>query len=224
MRPSLVIFDCDGVLVDSEPAANRVLAEMVTEAGLPTSVEACCKKYVGRTLESSIGLIEEELGRALPEGWRAELRRRETQAWQRELAAIPGVESVLRHLAREKIAYCVASSGGKDKMRHTLGHTGLLPLVKDVLFSATEVARSKPHPDIFLHAATHMNAAPATCAVIEDSVFGARGARAAGMTVFGYAADPHTDAAGLEQAGAKIFREMQVLPALLGLTEPHKND
>ncbi len=217
MPPSLVIFDCDGVLVDSEPAANRVLAEMITEAGLPTSVDECCARYVGRTLESSIALIEESLGRAVPDEWRTDLRRRERAAWESELASVPGVEAVLRHLQTEAIAYCVASSGSKDKMRFTLSHTGLLPLVRDVLFSATEVARSKPYPDIFIHAAEVMGQPAERCVVIEDSVFGAQGARAAGMQVFGYIADPYTDVKGLEQAGAEIFSEMAELPILLGL-------
>lgn len=218
MLPSLVIFDCDGVLVDSEPAANRVLAEMVTQAGLPTSVEECCTRYVGRTLESSITLIEKEIGRTLPAGWREELRRRETAAWENELVPVQGVEAVLHCLQQHDTAYCVASSGSKEKMHFTLGHTGLLPLVRDVLFSATEVARSKPFPDVFLHAAEGMGKLAEDCIVIEDSVLGAQGARAAGMRVFGYVADPYTDADGLERAGAKIFNDMRALPALLGLT------
>jgi len=218
MRPSLIIFDCDGVLVDSEPVANRVLAEMITQAGLPTSVEECCTRYVGRTLESSIALIEQELGKALPENWRADLSRRERSVWEKELCAVPRVEAVLHHLRQDEISYCVASSGSKDKMHFTLGHTGLLPLVQDVLFSATEVARSKPHPDIFLHAAQSMGQPSTSCIVIEDSVFGVQGARAAGMRVFGYIADPHTDATGLKQAGAEVFSDMGELPALLGLS------
>ncbi len=215
--PELVIFDCDGVLVDSEPAANRVLAEVLTELGLPTTPEQSRVRYVGRTMESVAALVSEQLGRPLPPDWEDQVRRRESAVWQKELTAVPGAREVLEHLKRRSVRFCVASSGRHEKMHLTLGLTGLLPLVEGVLFSARDVPRSKPHPDVFLLAAERMKAAPESCVVIEDSVPGVQGAKAAGMHVLGYVGDPHTDAEGLRRAGAVLFADMADVPRLLGL-------
>ena len=131
--------------------------------------------------------------------------------------AIPHVREAIVHLDAIGTPFCVASSAKVEKMHLTLGASGLLPLLEDVLFSAWMVEKGKPAPDLFLHAASEMGHAPQRCAVIEDSVAGALAGKAAGMRVFGYTADPLTDANGLAQAGAELFDDMRALPALLGL-------
>jgi beta-phosphoglucomutase-like phosphatase (HAD superfamily) len=152
-----VIFDCDGVLVDTEGAANAVLAEVLTDAGLPTTAEESMALYMGRSWVSCMAIATERFGRPLPE---AELRERYRSgvraAWARELAPVPGIVAALDAIAARGLPTCVASSGEHERMRFTLGRTGLLPRFDGRLFSATEVARGKPAPDLFLHAARTM--------------------------------------------------------------------
>jgi HAD superfamily hydrolase (TIGR01509 family) len=206
----LVIFDCDGVLVDSEPIGNRVLAALLTEIGLPTSYEESVRDYLGRSVASCLEIIESRLGRSVPEDFAEVLSRRTSEAFRGELQGVPGIERALDGIA---LPICVASSGPQEKMRLTLGLTGLLPRFEGRMFSATDVESGKPSPDLFLHAAASLGASVDRCAVVEDSVLGVRAGRAAGMTVFGFAArsDPHALAA----AGARVFRDMAVLPDLL---------
>lgn len=214
--PSLVIFDCDGVLVDSEPAANRLLVRVLAEDGFDVSYEECRRLFVGRTLEAVRGHVEEAIGRPLGDHWPAYIRDETLKAFAEGLSPVEGIESVLLKLAARNRPYCVASSGKFEKMRYTLGATGLLPLVENVLFSAEQVGRGKPAPDLFLYAAREMGHAPETCVVIEDSVPGVQAAVAAGMPVLGYAGDPHTDAAALKREGAHVFHDMSALSGLLG--------
>jgi HAD superfamily hydrolase (TIGR01509 family) len=207
----LVIFDCDGTLVDSEPAGNRVLAELLTEIGLPTRYEESVRDYMGRSVASCIEIIEGRLGRPVPDDFVERLRERTFAAFRRGLEPIPGVREALDRI---RLPCCVASSGPPEKMRLTLGLTGLLERFDDRLFSATEVSRGKPSPDLFLHAAARMGAAPERCAVVEDSALGVRAGAAAGMTVFGFAAATAPEA--LQAAGATTtFQEMSILPTLL---------
>jgi HAD superfamily hydrolase (TIGR01509 family) len=206
----LVIFDCDGVLVDSEPVGNRVLAALLSEIGLPTSTEEAVRDYMGRSVESCLEIIEAKLGRPVPLEFTETLTRRTFAALREELQAVPGIESALDRIA---LPICVASSGPHDKMRLTLGLTGLLPRFEGRLFSATDVGRGKPSPDLFLHAAASLDVAAEHCAVVEDSVLGVRAGRAAGMTVFGFAA--RSDPRALAAAGARVFRDMAALPELL---------
>jgi HAD superfamily hydrolase (TIGR01509 family) len=133
------------------------------------------------------------------------------------LQAIPHIETVLGVLKDARIPWCVASSGPVQKMHLTLGATGLLPHFESVLYSATMVERGKPFPDLFLHAASEMGFAPEECVVVEDAVPGVKAARAAGMRVFGYHGDPHSDRDGLAAAGATLFDDMRELPGLLGI-------
>lgn len=214
--PSLVIFDCDGVLVDSEPAANRLLVRVLAEDGFDVSYEECRRLFVGRTLEAVRGHVEEAIGRPLGDHWPAYIRDETLKAFAEGLSPVEGIEPVLLKLAARNQPYCVASSGKFEKMRYTLGATGLLPLVENVLFSAEQVGRGKPAPDLFLYAAREMGHAPETCVVIEDSVPGVQAAVAAGMPVLGYAGDPHTDAAALKREGAHVFHDMSALSGLLG--------
>jgi HAD superfamily hydrolase (TIGR01509 family) len=209
----LVIFDCDGVLVDSEPPANRVFAAALNEIGLPCTYEEVCRDFIGLSLPRCIEIVESRRGEPLPAGFVDELQRRTFDAFERELQPVPGIHEALRRIS---MPLCVASSGDHEKMRLTLDLTGLLPRFEGRMFSAMDVERGKPHPDLFMRAASEMGAAAERCAVVEDSLPGVRAAVAAGMTVFGYAA--RAAAGPLEDAGATVFTEMAALPGLLGKT------
>lgn len=203
-----VIFDCDGVLVDSEPISNRVLAEALTGIGLPMTAEESTTTFMGRSWASLVEIVEGRLGRAVPADLRARYLDRIFAAFERELQPVPGIAAALDRIA---LPWCVASSSSHEKMRFTLGHTGLLERFEGRLFSATEVTQGKPAPDLFLHAAARMGWAPEQCAVVEDSAPGVQAALAAGMTALAYAG--RTDPALL--AGARVFTRMAELPALL---------
>ena len=215
--PSLVIFDCDGVLVDSEPVANRLLVRVLAEEGFDISYEECRRLFVGKTMNAVMAHVEAALGRPLGDHWPDYIRDQTLKAFAAGVDAVPGVRDVLLALRSRGLPFCVASSGKFEKMRFTLGSSGLLPLVENVLFSAEQVAHGKPWPDLFLFAATEMGFAPQACVVIEDSVPGVKAAIAAGMPVLGFAGDPHTDAAALESEGAHVFHDMSALPGLIGL-------
>ena len=216
--PSLVIFDCDGVLVDTEPVANRLLVRLMAEVGYDISYEECRRLFVGRSLGAVIAHVEEALGRPLGAHWPDYIRDETLKEFAKgEVSAIPGVEELVQAFRAAGMPYCVASSGKLEKMRFTLGATGLLPLVEDVLYSAQMVERGKPAPDLFLHAAKEMGHEPAACLVIEDSVPGVQAAVAAGMPVIGYVGDPHTDAAALEREGAHVVSDMSALSRIIDL-------
>ncbi len=206
----LVIFDCDGVLVDSERVTNAVLAEMLRGLGLDVTLEQVLRDYVGRTTAACVALIEERLGGPLPANFLDEYRVRTEAALRERLQPVPGVREALDRIT---VPVCVASSGEPEKMRLTLGLTGLLEHFDGNLFSATQVPRSKPHPDVFLLAADRMGVPPARAAVVEDSPVGVQAGVAAGMTVFGYAAAGKPGE--LAAAGAITFDDMRDLPALL---------
>jgi HAD superfamily hydrolase (TIGR01509 family) len=206
----LVIFDCDGVLVDSEPIANRAFADALCEIGLPLSYEEVCREFTGLSMPRCIQIVEERLGRSVPGELVRRLQARTFDAFRERLQPVPGVREVLDRLV---IPVCVASSGEPEKIRLTLGLTGLLSRFEGRIFSATEVDRGKPWPDLFLHAARTLGARPARCAVVEDSLPGVRAARAAGMVVFAYA--PEADGGELAGAGATVFGAMTDLPRLL---------
>ncbi|MBA5778795.1 HAD family phosphatase [Stappia sp. F7233] len=217
MRPDLVIFDCDGVLVDTETLANKVLAEILTGLGLPMDHHECQRRFMGRTMEAVQAMVEEMLGSALPEDWADSVRARDIEAFERGVDPIPGIERAVATLKAAGIPYCVGSSGKYAKMRLTLGKAGLLPHFEDVLFSAQDCERGKPAPDIFLYAASGMGKAPERCLVIEDSVPGVLAAKAAGMRVLGYVGNPDSDREAMRAAGAELFDDMHALAALIGL-------
>jgi HAD superfamily hydrolase (TIGR01509 family) len=211
----LVIFDCDGVLVDSETISNRILAEMLAELGLPLGFEETRQSFVGRSMSGCLQIIERRLGRPVPEDFVRTYNARSFAEFEKQLKPVPGVKGVL-----ERIRYpiCVASSASHEKMRTTLGVTGLLSRFRGRMFSATEVGRGKPDPALFLHAAARMGAEPEGCAVIEDTVVGVQAGRAAGMTVFGFSSAGGGQA--LFDAGAEVFDDMEELPRLLDRGEP----
>jgi HAD superfamily hydrolase (TIGR01509 family) len=205
-----VIFDCDGVLVDTELISNRVLAGLLTEAGLPTTFEDCMRDFRGRAMRSVLAIAEQRLGGPLAfdvaERYYAEVE----AVFARELEPVPGVIAALDRIA---LPSCVASSGPHHKMAITLRTTGLWPRFEGRIFSASEVAAGKPAPDLFLHAAARMGFDPRSTAVVEDSVPGIEAAVAAGMRALAFAR--HTDPAELAAAGGEPFADMAELPALL---------
>lgn len=214
----LVIFDCDGVLVDTEPLSNRCFSQALNVEGLEWDVAQTMRRLMGRSMKSCIEIVEAELGRKVPADFVERLQERTFATFRSEgVRAVPGVAAALDVLERAGVRTCVASSGDHGKMRITLGGAGLWDRFDGRIFSATQVARGKPAPDLFLFAAERMSQAPADSVVIEDSTAGAQAARAAGMRVCGYVGAPHTDRAGLVEAGAIIFDDMHTLPALLGI-------
>lgn len=215
MTPSLVIFDCDGVLVDTERMANQSMANLVTELGYPMSGPECQQRFMGRTLEDVKELVEELIGRELPDDWPDQVRQRDLEAFRAGVDAIQGVTGVLDDLDGRGVPYCVGSSGKYQKMRTTLGSSGLLPRLEGRLFSAQDCEKGKPAPDVFLLAARTMGHRPEDCVVIEDSVPGVVAARAAGMRALAFVEDPSCDRNAMASAGAVLFDSMTDLPELL---------
>ncbi len=212
----LVIFDCDGVLVDSEPIANRVLAQMISAEGMPMTTQTARANFQGMRLQDVPALVETGIGHALPPDWLEAYERKRSESFRRELTAVPGARHAVAEVRRAGCGACVASQAEISKTELSLELTGLRSLFRDAeLFSATEVPQGKPHPDIFLHAAGALGAAPAQCLVVEDTVSGVTAARAAGIRVLGYTAD--SDAAALQAAGAETFASMYEVPRLAGL-------
>jgi len=215
---ALTIFDCDGVLVDSEPAANRVMVGMLAEIGFEIGLTDCMARFVGKSMKTVQAEIEAEAGTIFPPGWPEAIRARTIETFQRErIEAIPGIHDVVSAHQVAGRPYCVASSGRIQKMQASLGSSGLLPMFDHVLFSATMVEHSKPAPDLFLHAAEAMGHPAAACVVVEDSLPGVQAAVAAGMRVCAYTAAPYVDAAVYQALGAEVFDDMGALPGLLGL-------
>lgn len=210
-RYKLIIFDCDGVLVDSERITNQVFVEMLNELGLPLTLDDMFEQFVGHSMSQCLDKISSLLGKAPPEEFVPTYRIRTKAALETKLLPIPGIEDALDKIT---LPSCVASSGDHEKMRVTLGITGLWPRFEGRIFSATDVPNPKPAPDIFLYAARQCGASPAECLVIEDTPTGVTAAIAAGMTVLGYSA--LTPAHRLLAAGAHhVFDSMADLPGLI---------
>jgi HAD superfamily hydrolase (TIGR01509 family) len=213
----LVIFDCDGVLVDSEVISNEVLARALTEQGLPTTLAQARRDYQGLLLADIDSRAQAKLGRPLEEDWLQRYERDRAEAFRRELEPVPGAAETVKRIRAAGVEACVASQGKLSKTRLSLRLTELDSLFPDeVLFSAHSVARGKPHPDLFLHAAATMAVEPSRCAVVEDTPSGVTAAVCAGMRALGYAAD--SDAAALRRAGAETLLALEELPAMLGLS------
>jgi HAD superfamily hydrolase (TIGR01509 family) len=205
----LVIFDCDGVLVDSDRISLRIQAEWISALGLEMSYEDCVRDFLGLGMSATLRILAERLGRPVPEGWETELDGAVRDGFRRELTPVPGIIEALKEI---ELPACVASSGSQEKMRLTLGLTGLWDRFAGRIFSADEVKRGKPAPDLFLHAASRMSTPPERCIVVEDSPFGIAAAKAAGMSALGFAAA--TPAARLDGADA-VFTAMEDLPGLI---------
>ncbi|WP_030017987.1 HAD family hydrolase [Streptomyces monomycini] len=216
MRYDLIIFDNDGVLVDSEPLSNTILAGYLTELGHPTSYEESIRDYMGAAVHRVHDLVKERTGQLLPEDFETTLHARVFEAFERELEPVAGVDEVLGTLTADGTPYCVASSGSHERIR--VGHrkTGLDEWFEEEwIFSSQDVGQGKPAPGLFLHAAREMGVAPERCVVIEDSPLGVQAAVAAGMDVYGFTA--RTSAAELTAAAevTGLFARMAELPELL---------
>ncbi|MEV6837164.1 HAD family hydrolase [Streptomyces sp. NPDC051133] len=207
----LVIFDCDGVLVDSERIAARVQVTLGAELGWPLTEDEVVARFIGRSHAAIREQVAERLGQETAAVWAERFEQLHREAVD---AGLTPVEGLLEALDEITLPTCVASSGSHEKMRHTLGRTGLYERFAGRIHSSTEVARGKPAPDLFLYAAERMGVAPAACAVVEDSRPGVRAARAAGMRALGYAGGL-TPAEHLEGPGTVVFHDMRKLPALL---------
>ncbi|MFD7643603.1 HAD family hydrolase [Kitasatospora sp. NPDC059795] len=207
----LVIFDCDGVLVDSERIAVRVQREVGARLGWPLSEAEVVRHFIGRSHAAGWQVVAERLGAEAAAEWEQRFEQRHRELVDAELAPVDGIVEALAGLG---LPSCVASSGSHAKMRHTLGRTGLYEHFEGRIYSASEVARGKPAPDLFLHAAQRMGYPPEACAVVEDSGPGTRAARAAGMRCFGYTGGP-TGAEALAGDGTVLCSDMRELPALV---------
>ncbi|KOU19279.1 haloacid dehalogenase [Streptomyces sp. WM6372] len=207
----LVIFDCDGVLVDTERIAARVNVALGAELGWPLTEEEVISLFIGRSSASNRETVARRLGAEAAREWEERFARMHAEAVDAGLTAVDGLPEALDAIT---LPTCVASSGTHEKMRHTLGRTGLYERFAGRIHSATEVDRGKPAPDLFLYAARRMGVAPSACAVVEDSRPGVEAARAAGMRSFGYAGGP-TAAADLAGPGTVVFTDMRDLPDLL---------
>ena len=210
--PQLVILDCDGVLVDSEVISVRVDAEVVAELGWSLTEQEVAERYLGGSYEAMVADIEANVEGPLEPGWDKAFDRRYREAFKAELQPVAGV---LEALDRITLPTCVASSGSIEKMRLTLGLTGLWERFEGRIFSADDVEHAKPAPDLFLHAAAAMDVDPERCVVVEDSRYGVQAAVAAGMRVLGYSGGL-TSAETLRQMGASPFADMRELPGLVG--------
>ena len=208
---SLVIFDCDGVLVDTERIAVRIDVAVLAELGWKMSEAEVIERFMGKSDDAMTREIEAHTGRKLPESWEAPFRHLYREAFAAELTPVPGVVEALDTIT---LPTCVASSGTHEKIRYTLGLTGLYDRFAGRIFSVDDVRRGKPAPDLFLHAAGRMGAAPERCAVVEDSPYGVQAARAAGMRAFGYAGGLIPRRA-LEGPNTVLFDDMRDLPRLL---------
>jgi len=208
----LVIFDCDGVLVDSEPIAIRIDVEMFAEVGMSVSEQEVVERFVGRSPEVLLHAVEEHLGHPPPDGWEQRGEHRLRRAFETELRP---VEGVVEALGRISLPVCVASSSPPERLRFKLELTGLYDRFAGHVFSATQVANGKPAPDLFLYAAGQMNTAPGRCVVVEDSRYGVQAARAAGMDVLAYTGGGLTPAVALEGPRTVVFDDMRSLPELL---------
>lgn len=214
--PELVIFDCDGVLVDSEPISGEVLARSLSAAGLRTSPGEAVRDYKGLLLAEVVANAEARLRAPLPEGFVEAFERDRLVEFHHRLRPVAGAAESIRSLRTAGVRVCVASQGKLEKTELTLTLTGLRDLFGEgALFSAYSVPRGKPYPDLFLHAAATMGAEPDHCVVVEDTTIGVSAARAAGMRVFGYAAD--SDETALREAGAEVLSSLADLPAVIGV-------
>jgi len=200
MRPELIIFDCDGVLVDSEFVASRVVAANLSSLGWPLDAAAAMRMFVGMSILEMEPIIEGRLHRRLPEGWRQNLADQLVAALSQEAELVPGARQMLERVNRLGIPWRVASNSSDEEMAVKFRRTGLEDLTAGLTFAAMRVGRPKPAPDVYLAAAADAGAAPARCLVLEDSKLGVEGAVTAGMVCYGYAA--HDDGAHLLAAGA----------------------
>jgi len=220
--PELIIFDCDGVLVDSEPIAAKVLANYISNHGRATTMDECLELFTGLSLGSVEKIILEKWHMKLPVNFISELRALDRAAFEKDLKPLPGVGDTIKLLKNNGIKVCVASSGSIEKITHSLSITNLLDLFDGNIFSAANVANGKPAPDLFLLSSNKMGVTANNTTVIEDSPAGIIAGKNASMQVFAFNGGGHAHApafmARINDARAdKVFSSMNDLPSLLGL-------
>jgi HAD superfamily hydrolase (TIGR01509 family) len=215
MKFDAVLFDCDGVLVDSEPITNSVLRDMLHELGWELTVEECITHFVGKALKEEVAIISKHIGRDVGPQWLAAFQERRNAALRERLTAIPNIHAAVHDIhAHHGARIACASGADRFKVEMQLRQTGLMPYFEGRIFSGYETPRSKPFPDVYLAAAAALQASPHRCAVVEDTVTGVSAGVAAGAFVYGYA--PDGDGAKLRAAGASwVFQDMAELPALM---------
>lgn len=215
-RSQLAIFDCDGVLVDSEPISGRVLSVALNDLGLTLSPQEAAKRFLGPRLPEVMAAIEVELGKELDQDWLPRFEADRAAAFGKELLPMPGVASALARICGAGLPVCVASQGGLEITRHKLRAADLSRFFPDTaIFSAQEVGRGKPDPDLFLYAAAAMGVAPELCAVIEDTPRGVAAGLRAGMRVFEFTGKAGVLASSEAAAALGFFDD---LPGLLGIS------
>lgn len=211
-KPDCIIFDCDGVLVDSEVIGIRLLLEMTAPYGVAIKEDDAVKEFAGRRLKEVIDILQTRAEKPFPEDMERQFRERSFEVFQQEVEPIEGIKTLLDSLT---IPFCVASSGPVDKIRLNLTLTGLIHYFEDRIYSAYDIHSWKPDPGIFLHAAREMGFSPERCVVIEDSKAGITAGVKGGFKVYGYAKEHN--ARELESEGATVFYSMHELPGLLKL-------
>ncbi len=216
MKFEAVLFDCDGVLVDSEPLTNGVLRDMLAEAGWVMSAQDCMRFFIGKAVRDERATIEARTGQALTEDWLALFRERRNQALEAGLEIIAGAHAAVAaaHAHTQQRIAC-ASGADRFKVEMQLTKVGLIDYFDGCIFSGHEMARSKPAPDVYLAAAQHLKAAPVQCLVVEDSVTGVQAGVAAGATVWAFCPQPEQGAALREAGASHLFGHMADLPELL---------
>jgi HAD superfamily hydrolase (TIGR01509 family) len=211
MKYNCIIFDCDGVLVDSEAISAKIFQEMASELGCNLDFETILEQITGTSMKENLMFFREKINGELPAGFESEFRSRSYEAFKADLKPINGIHELLNKI---KVPVGVASSGPVEKIKLNLTTTKLIHFFGDNIFSSFEIQSWKPEPEIYLHAAKMMGFKPGECAVIEDSLPGIQAAKAGGFDVFGYATGRNKDA--FEELGAKVFFEMDELYQLLG--------
>lgn len=214
-QPDLVIFDCDGVLADTEALDIQVVSTLLEEAGIRLSLEDLARRGSGLTDDAMWALVQNELGRPLPEGIRERRESMLMEAFQESLNPAPGLKDALHRLASNNVTICVASNGSAEKVAAVLDIIGLAAPFGERIFSADQVPRAKPHPDLYRFVAHQMKIPPSQCVVIEDSRAGVQAALAARIPVLGFC--PNGDVQDLKALGVETFKHMNSLSTLLGL-------
>ena len=215
ISPELIIFDCDGVLADTEALDVQIVSSLLEEAGIQLSLEDLARRGSGLTDDAMWGMVERELGHPLPKGIRERRESMLMEAFLQSLTPTPGLQDALLRLASNNVTLCVASNGSRKKVSRILDIIGLTEPFAGRVFSAEQVPRAKPHPDLYSYVAQQMKTLPSKCIVIEDSRTGVQAALAAGMRVLGFC--PNGDTQDLKALGVDIFQHMNALPALLSL-------
>jgi HAD superfamily hydrolase (TIGR01509 family) len=211
----LVIFDCDGVLIESERLAVEIDIQMLADIGWPLSREEIIERFMGRSYANMLKQMEDFLGHRVPQEWIERWDASYKQKLAEELEPVDHVAETLDALHAAGYTTCVASSSGHPQLETNLTTAQLYERLKGRIFSGTEVQNGKPAPDLFLHAAATLGYEPTQCVVIEDSRYGVQAARAAGMPVFAFAAGQMTPLEALEGPGTTIFHDMRELPELI---------